>query len=1064
MATGTNKPVGSTDPRDLLANAGNLDEAVNDPLSLEWTDRKGNKRKTWRAIEMSAPIAVNAAEAAIAAEQSIAARTAQITTDATLAAVGAVTTQVESARDVAVAAKDGAELARDAAIAAAGPLYATEAEGRAAVADGESFNVQGVGEVAVYTYRRTNASSSVLLSTLPASAAVVRVSNEVRQYKVIQGNGRVVIDATLGLVRYPILAVSRPGESRKVLTPASGAAGYFDLPLAIGATQATSRYHYIDMSLYGTAQSHNDLFKSTDNGVLPPQGEHIIPLGATWYGGFQSLTGQEVVWLNRPSRLDFSAIRNALIWDRADAYAGGAGALYVPKQFFLVSRNANVSSSPTAINEDSAEMAGYVKLLPGVAPGTVQIAYFDSVTNEIKLTNYANLPQTSAGGLPPVVIASLWGNSLNPGQGWRVVDTSAVLAANQFNYARGDDVLSTPWILSGTTIGNTVAPELAAMGITKGGEGSRPYLGGPLPAPVYGGPAFARVYVELVSGATWPTSAIFFPRTDSAFGTAVHLPLRKIISPTLRVFEGEFFLTSDSTYDRFLIGVDAAVGVVARISGVQFANQASNCGLIRVGDYPRMPAVAPVTDSGSGDAAAVAMASARQQQQVVSLQRPTAKYNVKVLYGQSLGRGQETWPALSRTARFGNLQLGGNVLPAANDGETYPTFGAATLQPLIAQTADGATLLTPEQEAALAPGNQAFGEPPNHAWVNFSKHLLNQAALVANDDERLFVTFNPSVSGKTIEQLSKVNSQDSTNRYARYVDGLTKIKGAAGIDTCVVDGICWMQGEYNYANFGGSWDKATYKSLLTQLISDMQADAVAVTGQQAKPAFLMYQTGAAYTQDVDSAGTPGLHIGMAQLETALERNDVFMVGPIYPYTDKGGHLDSNGSRWFGHMIGKVWDRVVRQGRRWLPLMPTRITASGREVLVEFHVPAPPLQFDRPYVGNTATDYAAKGFKVTDSAGTPGIASVQLVGQATVKITLSRDLASSAYVWYADKAVHNGNGCLRDSDSTVALDNYVYEPARGMYASANIPALVNKPYPLHNWCVAFYLPVGYVYNG
>lgn len=178
MATGTNKPVGSTDPRDLLANAGNLDEAVNDPLSLEWTDRKGNKRKTWRAIEMSAPIAVNAAEAAIAAEQSIAARTAQITTDATLAAVGAVTTQVESARDVAVAAKDGAELARDAAIAAAGPLYATIEEGRAAVADGETFAVQGSGLVAASIYRRINAATSVLISELSSAQQGAVVMSE----------------------------------------------------------------------------------------------------------------------------------------------------------------------------------------------------------------------------------------------------------------------------------------------------------------------------------------------------------------------------------------------------------------------------------------------------------------------------------------------------------------------------------------------------------------------------------------------------------------------------------------------------------------------------------------------------------------------------------------------------------------------------------------------------------------------------------------------------------------------------------------------------------------------
>lgn len=172
MATGTNKPVGSADPRDLLANAINLDEAVNDAEAIEWTDRKGQRRKTWRGVEMSAPIAVKAAEAAIAAEQSIAARTAQITADATAAAVGVVSSQVNAARDTAVAAKDASELARDATIAAAGALYATEAQGRAAVADGASFKVLGAGDVATRIYRRDSANASTLIASFLSQVGV----------------------------------------------------------------------------------------------------------------------------------------------------------------------------------------------------------------------------------------------------------------------------------------------------------------------------------------------------------------------------------------------------------------------------------------------------------------------------------------------------------------------------------------------------------------------------------------------------------------------------------------------------------------------------------------------------------------------------------------------------------------------------------------------------------------------------------------------------------------------------------------------------------------------------
>lgn len=50
--------------------------------------------------------------------------------------------------------------------------YATEAEGRSAVADGDTFKVVGSGAVAAYLYRRISAGVSVLEAKFPAAAAV----------------------------------------------------------------------------------------------------------------------------------------------------------------------------------------------------------------------------------------------------------------------------------------------------------------------------------------------------------------------------------------------------------------------------------------------------------------------------------------------------------------------------------------------------------------------------------------------------------------------------------------------------------------------------------------------------------------------------------------------------------------------------------------------------------------------------------------------------------------------------------------------------------------------------
>lgn len=72
----------------------------------------------------------------------------------------------------ATTARIAAEAARDAALIQAG-VYTTEALGRAAVADGVAFKVQGSGDVAAYEYRRTNSTTSVLIATYPAASAVL---------------------------------------------------------------------------------------------------------------------------------------------------------------------------------------------------------------------------------------------------------------------------------------------------------------------------------------------------------------------------------------------------------------------------------------------------------------------------------------------------------------------------------------------------------------------------------------------------------------------------------------------------------------------------------------------------------------------------------------------------------------------------------------------------------------------------------------------------------------------------------------------------------------------------
>ena len=119
---------------DTIANIANS-------TSTSVTDRLGNTRRTLYSLANEFP---NASDNAAAAAASAA-----------------------SASLYAIAA--GA--ARDAALIQAG-VYTTEALGRAAVSDGQSFKVQGSGDVAAYEYRRTDASTSVLIATYPSVGAV----------------------------------------------------------------------------------------------------------------------------------------------------------------------------------------------------------------------------------------------------------------------------------------------------------------------------------------------------------------------------------------------------------------------------------------------------------------------------------------------------------------------------------------------------------------------------------------------------------------------------------------------------------------------------------------------------------------------------------------------------------------------------------------------------------------------------------------------------------------------------------------------------------------------------
>ncbi|NRA56233.1 MAG: hypothetical protein HRU23_18990 [Gammaproteobacteria bacterium] len=449
----------------------------------------------------------------------------------------------------------------------------------------------------------------------------------------------------------------------------------------------------------------------------------------------------------------------------------------------------------------------------------------------------------------------------------------------------------------------------------------------------------------------------------------------------------------------------------------------------------------------------------------------TFKYNTFVVAGQSLSVGAEGWPHLSRNQNLGNLMIGDDTRQYTTTADAYAPVGQLVFKPLVANTVYGSSLLTDAEILNIVPGTGTRGEHVGVGMVNMAKSLFNQWRNTEDDTDHVFVNVGVGQGGRNITQLSKINTSDAINRYNWFLEALDAVSANAASESWGVTAILWMQGEDDYHSDNPPLDgpiltKLGYKAALKILHNDMVIDAALKSGQPKQPVFLTYQTGAKFTRDLDENGNPGLYIGMAQLEFTDETPGAVMAGPIYPYSDKGGHLDANGYRWYGQKLGQIYHKVVTLREQWQPLRPIKITQVNDNTLhVDFHVPSPPLVFKAPYIGDYYQGselkiYANKGFSVSDDTGPLGIYSVEIIGQTIVSIKTIKPIGANPHVWYADAENYRGNGNLCDSDHTISLDKYEYRPEWGMYETANKEEFVNKHYPLENWCVAFYCPVGY----
>lgn len=378
--------------------------------------------------------------------------------------------------------------------------------------------------------------------------------------------------------------------------------------------------------------------------------------------------------------------------------------------------------------------------------------------------------------------------------------------------------------------------------------------------------------------------------------------------------------------------------------------------------------------------------------------------------GQSLSVGANGQPVLSTSQPYGNITFTGGP---RSDLDELSSF-----KPLV-------------EDNNLAPDGAANrGETVVSGAANFVTELIEQENGLSHTSHSYdLLGSTVGHGGYRIDQLNKGS--------AWYEYLISHVQ--AGFDLAQeenksysLQAIGWIQGEND--QFEGSKGRDIYKNDLIKYQMDVQSDVQSITGQSHRVPLLTYQLGCYVTN-----GGNYQNVTLAQLDAAEESNNIYLTCPMYhlPYSD-GVHLNNVGYKWLGHYFGKVYKRVVYEGKEWVPLSPKSIFSQGKVITLEMNVPNPPIFIDELHLPKTK-DF---GFVVEDDDGVLVIQNVEVIGPTRLKIVVDRNLSSNPELRYGldNKAAglthtNGGSGNLRDSDPLFWQ-------------------LGSSEYPLFNWCVMF----------
>ena len=333
--------------------------------------------------------------------------------------------------------------------------------------------------------------------------------------------------------------------------------------------------------------------------------------------------------------------------------------------------------------------------------------------------------------------------------------------------------------------------------------------------------------------------------------------------------------------------------------------------------------------------------------------------NQTITYGQSLSDGGGLGvTAISQTQPYSNRTFLGGVRVRAGGN-----FSSS--KPLVEAGVE--TITSGFANYAIKSAIEKNGIKP-------SDHVLFSSACGA--------------SGTPIEDLSK-GSDWWNQQFLPHIHGAYPLNNNTSIQ-CV----CWLQGEANSGDNGASYQRTRqqYKTLLLQLLNDINAETDQITLQTTPTIMLSYQH-SSYAK-LNNGGTQ-----LGVLDACKQDDRIYFVAPTYafPHLPDKLHLTSVSYKWLGAYFGRAYQQMMFDKIKPKSIKPLSALYQANKVTVTFDVPHAPLQFNTHRLAQTQNF----GFAVKKSNGILyTITSVEIIDAVKVVITCSENISTSSVVRYA----------------------------------------------------------------